>query len=99
MNRYVLLCLLALPLAACLAFDPQNAAGHASTAIRIARNVCSMAWAKPMPDDVHWGAQLTGDHWHVWLRDHGGAPTCAYAMVTVERRTGVASDCSACPTL
>ena len=97
MNRIVLLCLLALPLAACLAFDPQNAAGHASTAIRVAREVCSAAWAKPAPDDAHWGATLVGDHWRVWLKDHGGTPDCALAMVTVARRTGVAGECAVCP--
>jgi hypothetical protein len=86
-----------LPLAACLSFDPMNTAGHATTAVRVARDVCSAAWAKPVPDESHWGAQLVGDHWRVWLRDHGGTPTCALAMVTVERRSGDASDCRVCP--
>jgi hypothetical protein len=90
---------LALPLAACLSpLDTQNAAGHASTAIRIARDVCAMAWAKPVPDDSHWGAMLRGDEWHVWLRDHGGTPECALAMVTIQRRTSVTSACTVCPT-
>jgi hypothetical protein len=99
MRRFVLPFLLLLPLTACIAFDPQNAAGYPSTAIRTAREACSMAWAKPVPDDSHWGAQLVGDHWRIWLKDHGGTPTCALGMVTVQRRTGVAGDCTVCPTL
>jgi hypothetical protein len=98
MNRIVLPCLLALPLSSCVAFDPQNAAGHPVTAIRMAREVCSMARAVAMPDEGHWGAQLVGNQWHVWLKDHGGTPSCSLAMVTVERNSGVTSDCGICPT-
>jgi len=97
MKRTVLLFLAVLPLAACLAFDPSNTAGHPSTAIRIARETCSMAWAKPVPDDSHWGAELAGDRWNVWLKDHGGTPGCALAMVSVERRTGATGGCTVCP--
>jgi len=97
MIRSLLPFLLPLSLAACVAFDPQHAAGKASTAISIARDVCSTAWAKPVPAENHWGAQLTGGVWHIWLRDHYGRPSCALAMVRVNRQTGIASDCMACP--
>ena len=97
MIRILLTCLLALPVAACVAFDPQYAAGKVSTAVDIARDVCSTAWAKPVPPENHWGAQLVGDQWHIWLKDHYGRASCALAMVRVNRRTGVASDCVACP--
>jgi hypothetical protein len=98
MNKLVWPILLAVPLCGCLAFDPQNAAGHASTAVRLARNVCAMAWAKPVPDETHWGALLQEGRWRVWLRDYGGTPSCSLAMVSVDRRTGVAGECRVCPT-
>ncbi|MGD0190725.1 MAG: hypothetical protein ABSD74_08285 [Rhizomicrobium sp.] len=97
MKRFLLLVLLCLPAGGCLAIDTQNAAGHASTAIRIARNLCTTAWAKPVPDETHWGALLVGDRWRIWLKDRGGTPNCALAMVTVERRTAVTSGCNVCP--
>jgi hypothetical protein len=99
MKKAIALLLIAAPLAACLQFDPQNAAGYASTAIRKARQVCSDAWAKPVPDETHWGARLVGDTWHIWLKDRGGRPDCALAMVTVSRNTDKPSDCLACPNL
>ena len=89
--------LLFVALAACFQLDPENAAGYASIAIRKAREVCSEAWAKPVPDEPHWGAMLVGDTWHIWLKDRGGRPDCALAMVTVSRHTDKPSDCNACP--
>jgi len=56
-----------------------------------------MAWAKPVPDESHWGAVRDGDRWRVWLKDHGGTPSCALAMVTVERRSGTTGGCTVCP--
>lgn len=88
----------ALVVAACVPFDPMTTAGRASTAIRIARDTCSMTWAKPVPDETHWGAQLVGDTWHIWLRDGGGTSRCALGMVTVNRRNGVTSRCEVCST-
>jgi hypothetical protein len=97
MRKFAFFLLAASPLIACVAFDPENTAGHDATAIRIARETCSAAWAKPVPDGSHWGALLQGGQWRVWLKDHGGTPDCALAMVTVERRTAATGGCTVCP--